>query len=201
MKNLSLLLLAAATFAACGQPEPKQTGQTAVPPMEDTLAQMPGGGPRPSESTNEQLFQTAFSAFRTAAAAGDYATVEKMVRFPLQTAPKWSDEDAGTADPAGGEVSQNQFGRYRDKIFHPDVKNILSKEGHEQVREIPVGSEDNYYRRLRPGLDNAAPLYEVYYQYPEKNGTAESHFAFIFGKVGTEYKVTGFYSKWPVREK
>ncbi|WP_298710101.1 hypothetical protein, partial [Chitinophaga sp.] len=67
MKNLPITLLLCAAVASCGQPEPKQTSQTAVPPAEDTIAQMPGGGPRPQSSTNEQLFRTTLTAFRTAA--------------------------------------------------------------------------------------------------------------------------------------
>ncbi|WP_341838251.1 hypothetical protein WJU16_10400 [Chitinophaga pollutisoli] len=203
MKNLSITLLFCAAVASCGQPEPKQTSQTAVPPAEDTIAQMPGGGPRPQSSTNEQLFRTSLTAFRTAATAGDGETIQKMMRFPLQTAPKWSDDDLRSTSPdtSAGRITEKQFSRYRDKILTPEVKAALEKENGEEVREIAVGSEDDYYRRLRPGLDSSAPLYEVYHQYPQPNGNGEHYFAFIFGKVGTEYKVTGFYAKEPVKDK
>ncbi len=202
MKNLRYpAIILCSIITSCGQPEPNQTSQTATPPAEDTIAQMPGGGPRPNSSTNEQLFRTALSSFRTAATAGDYATLGKMIRFPLQTAPKWSRDNVPTtdSDSAAGQVSEMQFARFRDKIFTPDVKAELEKEIQSEIREIPAGAEDDYYRRLFPGVDSAAPLYEVYHPYIDKSRNAESWFAFIFGKVGTTYKVTGFHSKWPVQ--
>lgn len=202
MKNLPIpVIIACAIISSCGQPEPNHTSQNAVPPTEDTLAQMPGGGPRQQTSTNEQLFRTALSSFRTAATGGDYATLEKMIRFPLQTAPKWTGDNISTShsDSAAGQVSQMQFARFRDQIFNPDVKAGLEKEKQEEVREIPAGAENDYYRRLFPGIDRAAPLYEVYHPYADKTRNAENWFAFIFGKVGTTYKVTGFHSKWPVK--
>lgn len=203
MKNSSITLAFCALFAACGQPEPKQTLQTAIPAAEDTIAQMPGGGPRQQGSTNEQLFRNALSSFRTAATAGDLATVEKMIRFPLQTAPKWSDADIRSkpADTAAGQVTERQFSAFRDKIFSTEVKAALEAETSEEISEIAVGAEDDYYRRLRPGLDDTAPLYEAHYQFAGKDGAGEHYFAFIFGKVGSAYKVTGYYSKWPVKDK
>ncbi|WP_126244861.1 hypothetical protein [Chitinophaga rhizosphaerae] len=202
MKNFPIAVFACAAMAACGQPEPKQTSQTAVPAMEDTLAQMPGGGPKQQSSTNEQLFRTTLAAFRTAATAGDHATLEKMIRFPLQTAPKWSDEDIRNVPPdtVSGKLTEKQYSRYKDNIFSPEIKSALEKENGEEIREIAAGSEDDYYSRLRAGVDSSAPLYEVYHQFPEKDGSPATYFAFIFGKVGPEYKLTGFYTKWPVRD-
>jgi hypothetical protein len=42
-------------------------------------------------------------------------------------------------------------------------------------------------------------MYEIYFQYPEKNTQSENYFAFVFGKVNGQFKVLSTYSKWPIK--
>ncbi len=141
MKNLTIIaVLTAAALASCGPGNRNRPARPPFHPWKTPWHRCPEAAP-PSASTNEQLLQTTFSAFRTAATAGDYTTVEKMIHFPLQTAPKWSDEDLRSSKPdtVTGQITQRQFSTYRDKIFNPEVKVVLEKEGNEEIREIPRG--------------------------------------------------------------
>lgn len=65
---------------ACNNSGPKQTADsTALPPTEDTLAQMPGGGSRPAVSTDDQLFETALAGYKTAIAQNNEDMLKGMI--------------------------------------------------------------------------------------------------------------------------
>ncbi|RPD43286.1 hypothetical protein EG028_03030 [Chitinophaga barathri] len=121
--------------------------------------------------------------------------------FPLQTAQQWTNQDLRdmAVDKEGGKVSRQEFNSYRENIFNRDVLRLLpdAKEG--ELSEIDARSPEDYYKLLRKCTDRATKMYEVYMQYPEKNGTAENYFAFVFGRVKGQYKVIGYYAKWPVK--
>lgn len=195
-------LLAAASLASCGnrREKEKQLSSTALPVQPDSVAQTTGGTP-PSVSTDEQKFRTAFSGLQQAVQGDNQELVKSFIRFPLQTARQWTNEDLKNMniDKAAGNVGANEFSEYYSKIFHADVKRLLPKAGEENFSQIDDKIGEDYYKTLQQGTDPDSELYEVSMQYPEKNGSAESYFTFVFGRVQGEYKVIGYYAKWPVK--
>ncbi len=123
-----------------------------------------------------------------------------MLYFPLQTAQQWTNDDLENMqiDRESGKVSRQEFNDYRRHIFNRDVQRLLPDAGEDALSEINEGGED-YYKTLRKCTDKGSKMYEVYMQYPEKNGGAENYFAFVFGRVSGHYKVIGYYAKWPVK--
>jgi hypothetical protein len=162
---LSCLCIA---MLACNNSSPKQTSDSsAVPPTEDTLAQMPGGGPRTAVSTDDQLFETAFGSFKTAVEQNNEEQLKGMMHFPLQTSKeKLSDADFHS--------------KYND-VFNADVRNLVPKLGEEYIKE----GQDADYAELRKLTDKDSKLFEV--------NAAKT--VFVFGKVQGTYKVVGYYSK------
>lgn len=195
-------LLVAGPMVSCGnrQEKEKQVSSTALPVQPDSVTQTTGGPP-PSVSTDEQKFRTAFSALQQAVQGNNQELVKSLIRFPLQTAKQWTNEDLKDMDidKAAGKVGADEFGEYYPKIFHADVKRLLPKAGEENFSEIDDRIGEDYYKTLQQGTDKDTKLYEVSMQYPEKNGTAESYFTFVFGSVQGQYKVIGYYAKWPVK--
>lgn len=183
------LLLSCVCIAvlACNNSKPKHTADSsAVPPTEDTLAQMPGGGPRAAVSTDEQLFETAYGSFKTAVEQNSEEQLKGLIHFPLQT----SKEDL----KAGGLSDADFHSRYKD-IFTADVRNLVPKAGEGNVKEVDENNQEAYYTQLRRITDTGSALFEV------KNDDVKNEFAFVFGRVQGTYKVIGFYSKWPVRQR
>lgn len=196
-------LLIAGSLVSCGgsshQTKEQKSGTT-LPVQPDSVVQTTGVNP-PSVSTDEQKFRTDFAAFQQAVQGDNQEMVKSFIRFPLQTGKQWTNEDLKNmeVDKAGGNVGANEFKEYYPKIIHADVKRLLPKAGEDNFSEIDDKIGEDYYKTLQQGTDKDSKLYEVSMQYPEKNGTAESFFTFVFGKVQGEYKVIGYYAKWPVK--
>jgi hypothetical protein len=176
---------------ACNNNTSKQTPSTSIPAAEDTMAQMPGGGAKPSVSTDEQLFQTAFGSFKTAVEQNSEEQLESLINFPLQTTKP-------VVKP--GEISRADLHAQYNGLFNENVRRLLPKAGEDNITVIDQAKEEDYYKTLRQVTDKDSKLFEVYTQYPEKGTNAESYFAFVFGKVKGEYKAVGYYSKWPVKD-
>ncbi|WP_291911106.1 hypothetical protein [Chitinophaga sp. CB10] len=155
----------------------------------------------PDTTQDEQLFRKALAAFQQAVKKNDREQVKKCIRFPLQTALQWSNEDLKgmQIDKTAGRVGFNEFNDYYSDIFHAAVRRLLPAAGEEALQEIDDRMNEDYYNTLRQGTDKGSKLYEVYEQYPEKNGHAESFFAFVFARCAGEYKVVAYYGKWPVK--
>ncbi len=188
-------------------------GATTVPPASAPSAtvQTPAAGrqlaaaalavKQSSADPEEQAFRRFFAVFQKAVQQDKPGQLEALLYFPLQTAQQWTNEDLKNmdVDKESGKVSRGEFNSYRKNIFTPDVIRLLPKAKEEELSEIDAQSPEDYYRVLRKCTDKATKMYEVYMQYPEKNGTAESYFAFVFGRVDGQYKVIGYYAKWPAK--
>lgn len=154
-----------------------------------------------SSDPEEQKFRRFFAVFQKAVQQANPGQLATLLYFPLQTAQQWSNEDLKNmdVDKESGKVSRREFNSYHKNIFTPDVIRLLPGAKEEALSEIDAQSPEDYYKVLRQCTDKASKMYEVYMQYPEKNGTAESYFAFVFGRVNGEYKVIGYYAKWPAK--
>jgi hypothetical protein len=154
-----------------------------------------------STDPEEQAFRRFFAVFQKAVQQDNPGQLATLLYFPLQTAQQWTNEDLKNmdVDKESGKVSRNEFSSYHKNIFTPDVIRLLPKAKEEELSEIDAQSPEDYYKVLRRCTDKATKMYEVYMQYPEKNGTAESYFAFVFGRVNGQYKVIGYYAKWPAK--
>lgn len=196
--------LFAGMMTACGNRQQtngkEQVSSTSLPVQPDSVTQTTGGTP-PSVSTDEQKFRTAFAAFQEAVKGNNEELVKKFIHFPLQTGKQWTNEDLRSAqiDKSAGNITASEFKEYYKNIIHAAVIRQLPRAAEDDLHEIDEKMNEDYYKTLQQGTDKDSKLYEVYQQYPEKNGSAESFYAFVFGRVEGEYKVVGYYAKWPVK--
>lgn len=192
----------AAPSTAAPASSPSSGGATA--PVSATGRQLAAAALAVKQSSTdpeEQAFRRFFAVFQKAVQQDNPGQLATLLYFPLQTAQQWTNEDLKNmdVDKESGKVSRNEFSSYHKNIFTPDVIRLLPKAKEEELSEIDAQSPEDYYRVLRRCTDKATKMYEVYMQYPEKNGTAESYFAFVFGRVKGQYKVIGYYAKWPAK--
>ena len=154
-----------------------------------------------SSGSDEREFRVFFAGFRQAVKQQNDGLLLDMLYFPLQTAQQWTNDDLKNMqiDRESGKVNRQEFNSYRQHIFNRDVRRLLPAADEDALSEIDVGGSEDYYKMLRKCTDKGSKMYEVYMQYPEKNGGAENYFAFVFGRVSGHYKVIGYYAKWPVK--
>jgi hypothetical protein len=171
----------------------------ALPVLSDTV--ISAGNVSPDTTGDEQKFRIALAVLQQAVKKNDEEQIKKCIHFPLQTSLQWTNEDLKNTqvDKTAGKVGFNEFKEYYPNIFHAAVRQLLPKAGEDNLQEIDEKMNEDYYNTLRQGTDKGSKLYEVYEQYPEKNGHAESFFAFVFGRIAGEYKVVAYYAKWPVK--
>lgn len=150
---------------------------------------------------DESKFLRAFAKFQHAVKTNTPEAVAKCIHFPFQTTPMWFNEDLRTRqiNKYEGLISYNELGKYYPDIFHTDVKRLLPRAGEEELHEVEEDTDEDYYNILRQPTDKGAKLYEVYFQYPTSGTNSESFFAFVFGRIGGEYKAIAYYAKWPVK--
>ncbi|RAJ88084.1 hypothetical protein CLV59_101849 [Chitinophaga dinghuensis] len=187
------------TFAACGNRQSGDKGQQ--PDSLQPKSVQAHSDSTPTAKTDEAKFRVAFAVFQQAVKNNDSAAIRKIIHFPLQTAKQWTNEDLKSMeiDKSAGIVHNTEFSEYYSNIFHPAVMRLIPKAGEENLQEIDDKMDEDYYNTLRQGTDKGAKLYEVYEQYPEKNGSSENFFAFVFARIGGEYRVVAYYAKWPVK--
>ncbi|MFB6456730.1 hypothetical protein ACE38W_15770 [Chitinophaga sp. Hz27] len=199
----SCMVLALCILSACGN-HPTETKQqlpgTSLPAQPDSIT--PKEKSNTDTSTDEKQFRIVLKEFQQAVKTNNPDTIRKYLRFPLQTAMQWTNDDvkAGIVDKPGGLVSLQEFKQYYPSIFHQDVRHLIPNAGEDNLQEIDQDTPEDYYKTLRRVTDKNSHLYEVYEQYPEKNNHAETFFAFVFGKIDGEYKVIAYYAKWPVKD-
>ncbi|SHL17550.1 hypothetical protein SAMN05444266_102314 [Chitinophaga jiangningensis] len=190
-------------LAACmeGQKPAKQVQQPPATVPARAVTDSSGGNISLDTTGDERKFRIALAVLQQAVKKNDEAQIKKCICFPLQTSLQWTNEELKTAqvDKTAGKVGFHEFSEYYPNIFHAAVKRLLPKAGEDNLQEIDEMMNEDYYNTLRQGTDKGSKLYEVYEQYPEKNGHAESFFAFVFGRVAGEYKVVAYYAKWPVK--
>ncbi len=123
-----------------------------------------------------------------------------MIQFPLQTAPKWADEDIanGGVDSTGGKIGRQEFQQYFKDIFTGDVQRYLPGATLDDIMEADPEKED-YYRQLHKQVDANTGMFELYRQFPAQDGASDSYFAFVFGMVNGQFKLLACYAKWPVK--
>ncbi|MBV8252585.1 MAG: hypothetical protein JO154_08255 [Chitinophaga sp.] len=194
-----VLTLALLTSCDNGQVGKKITGDT-IPSTRPQVSQSRSNSAA-TKITDEQQFRIAFTAFQQAVKDNNEDEIRKIIHFPLQTAKQWTNDDLKTMeiDKSAGEVHNTEFKEYYPTIFHAAVRRLIPKAGEENLQEIDDKMDEDYYNTLRQGTDKDAKLYEVYEQYPEKNGSSEDFFAFVFARIGGEYRVVAYYAKWPIK--
>lgn len=143
--------------------------------------------------------------FKAAIAQNDPAIVSKMIFFPMQTQPIWSDEDLkerqiGVKD---GLIDQKDFlGYYGKELFDLEQRRILKYELQEDDLHAINLKEDefsNYYHILSQETDSGIPLFTYYLQWAKPDGRGDYWFGLVIGKVKGEFKVLSYYSLWPVK--
>ncbi|WP_343302940.1 hypothetical protein AAHN97_15425 [Chitinophaga niabensis] len=199
MKNhYKYILLCSLCFSTLACNSKTKSQARAAVPAADSIAQIPAA----DADKDEKQFHTFFDAFRQAVKQNSKAGLENMLHFPLQTSPKWADEDLKNmdVDKNAGKVSRQEFNQYYKNIFTADVQRMLPKAVEEHLSEIGESNSEDYYRTLRQDIDPHTKMYEVYMQFPEPNTNAETYFAFVCGKVKGKYKIISYYAKWPVKD-
>lgn len=192
---------ARAAVAAAPQIPATDSPQSVQPVANIATAQQPAPPGKPAADPDEEQFRSFFAVFQKAVQRNNPAQLAAMLYFPLQTAQQWTNQDLKDMhiDKEAGKVSKQEFNSYKGNIFNQDVLRLLPKAREEQLSEIDASSPEDYYKVLRKCTDKASKMYEVYMQYPETEGNAENYFAFVFGRVKGQYKVIGYYAKWPVK--
>lgn len=159
-----------------------------------------------SDSLAVQAIDTSFlrffENFKEVVLLKDRSKLTKMVHFPLRTGKKWSNEELTDAPGLAleGIIGKQAFEELYGSIFTDDVLTLLQAATTENIDIIMGTTDESYYQQLFSQMDKGTPIYEAYFQYPERNGTAESYFAFDFGIVNGKYKLISYYAKWPVSE-
>lgn len=128
--------------------------------------------------------------------------LKAMIAFPLQTL-YWIDgADSLTAEEKQmGIMGEEAYDDYKNELFYEPVWTYLPEASETEVRQIDVLASGAYYKDLQQKLDANSPIYEYYRQYTLDGKVGGDFFAFVFGKVDGQYKIVGYYSKWPVMEK
>lgn len=104
---------------ACNNSSPKNTADsTAIPPSEDTLAQMPGGGSRPAVSTDDQLFETAYGSFKTAVEQNNEEQLKGMMH------PSVKYKDVRNSIPKAGEEQIKEV----PETEHMELRKLTDKD-------------------------------------------------------------------------
>ncbi|ASZ12585.1 hypothetical protein KTO58_11600 [Chitinophaga pendula] len=165
------------------------------------VAAVDSAHPPSAQIADDVKFRTTLSSFQHAVKSDTPEIIAKYIHFPLQTAPKWFDEDLShmQIDKSAGKVSASEFKEYYSNIFHADVKRLLPLAGEEDITEIDEKSDEDYYNLLRAETDKGSMLYEIYFQYAVESNNSESYFSFIFGRINGDYKVLAYYGKWPAK--
>lgn len=125
--------------------------------------------------------------------------IKTMIAFPLQTL-YWIDGDDSLSveDKQKGLMPADAYEQYKNDLFYEPVWTYLPQASEMEVRQVNVASSGSYYKALQKKLDANSPIYEYYRQYTIDGKVDGDFFAFLFGKVNGQYKIVGYYSKWPV---
>ncbi|WP_028295780.1 hypothetical protein [Olivibacter sitiensis] len=125
--------------------------------------------------------------------------IKNMIAFPLQTL-YWIDGDDSISmeEKQQGLMSEEDYEEYKNDLFYEPVWTYMPQASETEVRQINVASSGSYYKELQQKLDVNSPIYEYYRQYTLDGKVDGDFFAFVFGKVNGQYKIVGYYSKWPV---
>jgi hypothetical protein len=143
---------------------------------------------------DEIRFKGMLKAFNAAIRANNLEQMSTMIKFPLPT--NVSSQDLENGVPID-HISKQDFKKYYAYIFHPKVVKLVPLSKYDGICEV-TSSNGNYYAILKKLIDKGSKMYELYIQYPEDQSKAESYFSFVFGQVSGQYRVIGYYAKWPV---
>lgn len=148
----------------------------------------------PAQS-NEVRFKGMLKAFCIAVKANNVGQISTMSKFPLPTNVSSQDLENGLPTDL---ISKQELKKYYAQIFHAKVVRLIPRSKYEDISEVS-SSNGRYYAVLQKVTDKGSKMYELYIQYPEDQSQAESYFSFVFGQVSGQYKVIGYYAKWPVK--
>lgn len=125
----------------------------------------------------------------------DMVKLSTLLHFPLPTG-------LDASDLAGGRpvdfISRKEFERYSRTIFHSDAIRLISLAKLGDVLLVDQ-SNGSYYAALQQVVDKNTPMYELYLQYPQAGSGAESYFGLVFGQISGNFKLIGYYAKWPLK--
>lgn len=144
----------------------------------------------------DAAFMKFFRTFQAAVQHKAYGSIRTMLHYPFYTR---NEEAADGKNYPSEPISEQEYTQYRDNLLHADVIRLLPGTSSDELSEADPGATDSYYGALRKLCDPGSKIYEAYIQYALKNGTSESYFAFVFGKVKGSYRAIAYYAKWPVK--
>lgn len=145
---------------------------------------------------DEAAFRLTLTRLKTLLKSKKIDAVATMLNFPFFTARTSLNEGSGLpTDP----IASKDYPSYKNDVFNTDVVRLFPACTEDQLSEIDLNTDDPYYLSLAKLTDPGSHLYEVYFQYPEKDTNAESFFGFVFGRVQGKYKVMAMYGKWPIK--
>jgi hypothetical protein len=144
---------------------------------------------------DEIRFKGMLKAFHAAVKANDVRQISNMIKFPLPTNVSSQDLENGVPTDL---ISKQELKKYYAQMFHAKVVRLMPRYKYDDISEVS-SSSGRYYTLLQKVTDKGSKMYELYIQYPEDQSQSESYFSFVFGQVSREYKVIGYYAKWPVK--
>jgi hypothetical protein len=144
---------------------------------------------------NEIQFKAMLKIFHEAVKANNVRQMSNLIKFPLPTTVSSQDLENGVPMDL---ISKKELTKYYAYIFHAKVVKLVPIAKYDDVSEVS-SSNGGYYAALQKVTDKGSKMYELYIQYPEDQSQAESYFSFVFGQVSRQYKVIGYYAKWPVK--
>jgi len=146
-------------------------------------------------------FRTFYTGFQRNIEADHLAALKEVLYFPFQTS-YWIDGMNAFSDEekADGLIQAEDFDQYGSRIFNADVKRLVSEMDVTRVQQIDLEASGDYYKRLGQQVDRGTTLLELYCQYGEESTVGEHYFAFVFGKVNSEYRVLAYYTSERVKQ-
>jgi hypothetical protein len=170
-------------------------------PAADTLqtAKKPPGISKDTvrESAEVSAF---FESFKALVKSHQKDKIAKVVYFPLQTLPIWSNDELKSApiDFKAGLVEKSEFNTYYKDLFSQDAVKQIALASMNDISRVADDIADDYFKQLKKLADENTSLFELFIQYAPSNGN-ETSFGFVFGKVNGKYKALSYFSPWPVK--
>lgn len=143
-----------------------------------------------------------FLRLKTAIVKNDQPKLLNMIHFPLQTQLMWMNAEQ-PIDEKSGWLSKEEFPTYyRKHFFDKEQRRVLSYELGDDIYPINLQNDQasNYYQQFSQGTDPGALLFNYYLQWERPDGNGDHWFGLVAGKIRGEFKLLGYYSKWPVKD-
>lgn len=145
-------------------------------------------------------FRAFYTGFQRNVEAGHSAALKQIAYFPFQTI-YWIDgvNTFSDEEKADGLIQAEDFDQYNTRIFNADVRRMIPEMDVTRVQQIDLEASGDYYKQLGKLVDSGTTLLELYCQYGEDGSIGEHYFAFVFGRVNSEYRILAYYTNERVK--